>query len=281
MADCREAEPVDPRRLIEDMHVLVTGATGRLGKAFVPVAERAGYSARSLSRRPAPRDVSGDWAQADLASGEGVVPALSGIDTVVHLASDPLDAAAADVEGSRRLAEAARDAGVRHFVYVSIIGIDRIPFPYYRHKLAAEVAIRESGVPHSILRCAQFHYFVDLFLRRAARFPWVLPVPGGFKVQSIATEDVAEELRNVVARGPAGLLPDLAGPEVLSLAQAARVWARARGLRRAVVPVPLLGATAAAFRAGYNTSPHRPRGRETWLCWLQRRYAVASATSAV
>jgi uncharacterized protein YbjT (DUF2867 family) len=196
------------------------------------------------------------------------------MDTVVHAASDPRNAVAADVDGTRRLTTAAREAGVTHFVFVSIVGIDDIPLGYYRYKLAAERIIADSGVPYSILRSSQFHYFVDLLLRQAARIPFLLPVPAGFHVQSIGTADVAVELCKLVSAPPRGLLPDLAGPEAMTLTQAAQAWTQVRGLRKRVIPVPIPGRTAAAFRAGYNTAPDRPNGRQTWRSWLEREVSL-------
>jgi len=258
------------------LRVLVTGGTGHLGRAFVAQAGREGHLVRVLSRRPGSSDSSPDHVQGDLGTGVGLSEAVDGMDVIVHAASDPVNTETADVQGTERLVEVARGAGIGHLIFVSIVGIDRIPLPYYGHKLAAEGVILGSGLPCSILRAAQFHYFVDYLLDQAARVPFVLPVPWGFRVQSIATEDVARELTSLLARGPSGLLPDLVGPEALRIASAARTWLRARGMRRPVVSVPIPGKTAAGFRAGYNTNPERPSGTETWEAWLERRYGRAT-----
>ena len=82
---------------------------------------------RISSRREARAgaDATPEWATLDLATAtpESLRPALSGIDAVVHAASDHRNSAATDVEGTRRLVDAAREAGVAHFVYVSIVGV--------------------------------------------------------------------------------------------------------------------------------------------------------------
>src|SRR5436190_1428981 len=155
------------------MTVLITGGTGSLGTALVRAVAGAGHRARVMSRRPPPASAPGDleWKQADIASGAGVREAADGADAIVHAASDPRHAAAVDVGGTRHLVEAARAAGVGHIVYVSIVGGDRIPLAYYKHKLAAEEIVRSSGVPHTIARVTQFHSFLDALLSAAARLP--------------------------------------------------------------------------------------------------------------
>jgi uncharacterized protein YbjT (DUF2867 family) len=181
-----------------------------------------------------------------------------------------------DVQGSQRLADAARAAGVKHLIYVSIVGIDRIPFAYYRCKLEAEQIIAASGVPFSILRATQFHSFVAFLFSEASRFPFVMPIPSGFWVQSVDVHDVAARLRRAIDDGPKGLLPDFGGPEVLPIEEAAAQWLQHRpvGWTKPSVPIHLPGATAAAFQAGYNTCPDGERGTLTWREWLLRSMAA-------
>jgi uncharacterized protein YbjT (DUF2867 family) len=69
----------------------------------------------------------------------------------VHAASDPRRAAEVDVEGTRRLVAAAAARSVAHLLYISIVGVDRIPHPLYRRKLAAEEIIAAGRVPWTIL----------------------------------------------------------------------------------------------------------------------------------
>jgi len=139
-------------------------------------------------------------------------------------------------------------------------------------KWAAQVssrAVAESGVPYSILRATQFHYFVDLLLGAAARFPFGPPLPAGFQVQSVATEDVADRLVRAIAEGPQGLLRDFAGPEPMTLADAASAWKAARGIRKPTIQIPVPGRLGAAFRAGYNTAPDGEQGVIGWRQWLE------------
>src|SRR5262245_26485230 len=130
------------------MRVLVTGGTGRLGRVLVPLLSAAGHSVRILSRvqRTGP-DLRASPAIGDLTTDTGLVEAATDIDCIVHLASNSRNAHAVDVEGTQRLIEAARGADVKHLLYVSIVGVDRIPYAYYQAKLEAERLIADSGVP--------------------------------------------------------------------------------------------------------------------------------------
>jgi uncharacterized protein YbjT (DUF2867 family) len=180
--------------------ILVTGGTGTLGRAVV--ARLPG--ARVLSRRPGPGHAVGD-----LMTGAGLAAALSGVDTVIHCATS---LRRHDVLHARRLLDACR--GGPHIVYVSIVGIEDIPLPYYRTKLAVERMIAESGLPWTVLRATQFH---DLMLRLCTLQRWspALFVPAGARFQPVDVRDVAERL--VSLRRPAGREPDFGGPEVRSM----------------------------------------------------------------
>lgn len=253
------------------MKILATGGTGALGREFVPAAERAGHAVRIASRRSRPHGVPPDreWAQVEIASGSGVQAALAGVEVVLHAASDPRRPTAVDVNGTRRLAAAARAAGVSHFVYVSIVGVDVIPFGYYRRKLVAEQIVAGSGVPYSILRATQFHTLLDLLLAAAARVPLVIPLPTEFRFQSVAPSEVAHRLIRCIGEGPGERLPDFAGPEVLTLGEMGQEWKVARGEEKPVVRLPIPGKVAAAFRAGKNTAPDGERGAIRWREWLR------------
>lgn len=263
------------------MKILVTGGTGVLGRALVQAIEQAAHAVRIGSRRPRPEGTPPhrEWAQMDVATGEGVCAALAGVESVIHAASDPRRPAAVDVNGTQLLVEAARAAGVGHFVYVSIVGIDRIPLGYYRCKLAAEKIVVSSALPYSILRATQFHTLVNLLLTTAARVPVVIPIPTKFRIQSVAPADTAERLVRCLVEGPGERLPDFGGPEVLTLGEAAEQWRVARAVRKRVMHLPVPGKVAATFRTGENTVREGEHGTVCWREWLLKADSIPELSS--
>ena len=257
------------------MTVLVTGATGTLGRQLVPVICAAGHPVRALSRSPQPGGPT-DWVQADLTTGDGLADALRGVDAVVHAATDPRRPERVDVAGTRRLLHAAQEAGVGHVVYVSIVGVDRVPLGYYRAKVTAEQAVEAGGVPATVLRAAQFHAFVDALLSGAARVPFVLPVPRGVRLQPVAAREVAARLVRALADGPCGRADDFAGPEVQRFEALADAWKAARGVSKPTVGLALPGRALGALRDGATTAPDGDRGSVSWEAYLRETSASSS-----
>jgi uncharacterized protein YbjT (DUF2867 family) len=240
--------------------VLVTGGTGRLGQRLLQPLQDAGHQVRQMSRRgTGPGGIRGD-----LATGRDLTTALAGAEVVVHAASDPRgDPWQVDVAGTRRLVEAVDRDRLRHLVYVSIVGVDRIPFGYYRAKWAAEQVLLASRVPVTLLRATQFHDSVDVLLDGARRGP-VLPVPMGWRVQPVDIGEVAAHITEVCARPPAGGVVEFGGPEEHSAADLARAWAAVRAPGAHVVATPVPGKLSSAFRDGAAVPSGGARGRRTY-----------------
>jgi uncharacterized protein YbjT (DUF2867 family) len=253
-----------PLRMNENTTVLITGASGTLGKAVVPRLEKDGYRVRPMSRHP--RD---GWVAADLRTGEGLESAVRGADMIVHLASSPGRAQQTDVEGTRRLLAAASD--VSHVLYLSINGIDRVPYRYYRAKLDTEEVIKSSGRPYTILRAAQFHDFVDRILSATSTLGPVIVDPK-WQLQSVAIEDVADRIADLIAVPAAGGTTEFAGPQVLTFDAMARDWVRARGSRRPIWGLRFPGRMAAAIRSGAQTTTATPTGTHSWRDYLAAKY---------
>src|SRR5690606_40293414 len=115
------------------------------------------------------------------------------------------------------LIDAARRQGAPHLIYISIVGVDKIPYGYYQRKLAVERLIEASGLPYTILRTTQFHTLPDMALNVLTKVPGVAALPRGLRVQPIDVGEVAERLADLaLAGGPAGRVDDMGGPEVLT-----------------------------------------------------------------
>ncbi|GGV47077.1 SDR family oxidoreductase [Streptomyces griseoflavus] len=247
--------------------ILVTGGTGTLGRHVSERLRGAGHEVRVLSRKTRPYAV-------DLREGGKVLEeAVTGVDTVVHCATSPRGG---DEQAARNLIAAARRAGVGHLVDISIVGVDRVPYGYYRSKLAVERLIEDSGTGWTVLRATQFHDLVLTVLQGLARLP-VVPLPARVKDQPVDVTEVADRLTGLALGAPAGRVDDMGGPEVRTFDSLARAYLRATGRRRAVVKVPLRGAAYRAFRDGGHLAPDHAVGRTTFDEFLTRRFGAGAA----
>lgn len=239
--------------------ILVTGGTGTLGRAVVAALSVAGRPARVLSRRHGPDHVVGD-----LLTGHGLPAALAEVETVLHLATTLRGDR--DVRATQHLVTAA--AHVRHLVFISIAGIDRIPIGYYEGKLAAERLVGQ--VPHTILRATQFHDLIHKLLAGAAKLP-IMPVPA-VRAQPVDVRDVATRLVELAQGAPRGRVPDYGGPEVLTLDELATQYLRAANRHRRRLRVTLPGRAFRAYRDGANlVPPGDPTGTITFAEYLAER----------
>ncbi len=148
--------------------VLFTGGTGVLGREVVSRLVGKGDTVRILNRSPRCGTTTAEWAQADMLTGEGLSEALQGVDVVVHAATDR-NFGKTDIAMIRRLLDKAKAAGVGYFLYISIVGIDKVPFFPYQIKLDGEALVRDSGIPSASLRLSQFHETIDCLLHTFTR----------------------------------------------------------------------------------------------------------------
>lgn len=224
------------------MKVVVTGGRGALGRHVMSGLP----DARAVSRSTG----------TDLLKGTGL-DALKA-DVVVHCATS-----------FRREMDMARTvlaARPGHLVYVSIVGVDQVPLSYYKQKLAAERLIIDSGVPWTILRATQFHPLLRSIFEASSRLPLMM-IPD-FRFQPIDPAEVATELARLAQGEPAGMVPEMGGPEVHRATDLARMFLTATGKRRKVVPLRVPGRTFAAYRAGGNLTPQRAVGQRTFEQYL-------------
>jgi len=218
------------------MRIGVAGATGTVGAHVVRYAEAAGHDVLRLSRSNG----------VDLLTGTGLD--LDGVDAVIDV-SGPRGGTSSKkffASVTERLLSAEARAGVSHHVVLSIVGAAKAPFGYYAGKALQEKLVAEAGVPWTILRATQFFEFAEQNVKKIGR----LTIAPTMLSQPLAATAVADVLVGLAEGDAAGVAADLAGPEVMRIADAAKAIARAKGEHRRVVEVPLPGGFGRALRDG-------------------------------
>jgi uncharacterized protein YbjT (DUF2867 family) len=265
--------------------ILVTGGSGHLGRDIVARLASQGHRVRILARNPGPdTGPAVEWVKGDLATGAGVEQAVAGVDTVVHAAThspaaqrgalrpgdffgSPTDV---DIDGTRRLQEAAGAAGVTHLLHISIVGVQQSRLPYSRVKAAAEDLVSAGTVPWSIVPATGFYWLLGRMFDHMANRRW-WPLPSNLAMQPCDASDFAEYVVDCLGDGPRGRREDFGGPQILTMVELARAYQAARGVRRRILGLPLPGFALRA--AGPQTCPQGRHGPTSWDEWLDAEVA--------
>jgi len=208
----------------------------------------------------------------DLLTGDGLDDALSGADAVIDVSNIITMSRKKSVaffdKATTNLLAAENRTGVRHHVALSIVGIDRVNYGYYEGKRRQEELVLASDVPSSVLRATQFHEFAGQVLAELPRGP--IAVVPKMKSQPVAAREVAAGLVALALGSPVGLADELAGPEVMWLADMVRDQLRARDEQRRVMQVQLPVAGGHGLASGaLLPSTNGPRGIQTFSDWLR------------
>ncbi|MEO5951590.1 MAG: SDR family oxidoreductase [Chloroflexia bacterium] len=257
--------------------ILVTGGTGTLGRLVIPRLRDAGCKVRVLSRQSREDEDGIEYVIGDLSTGEGVDAAVEGAEIIVHCAGS----SKGDDVKARHLVDAALRVGtrVRHLVYISVVGADRIPvvsgvdramFGYFAAKFGAERIVAESGLPWTTLRATQFHDLSLLTVQQMAKMP-VIPIPAGFHFQPIDAGEVAARLVELALGEPKGLVAEMGGPKAYPMVDLVRGYLRVKVKRKPFIALPMPGGAARAIRDGANLSPDHAVGHRTWEEFLAER----------
>ena len=235
--------------------ILVTGGTGFIGRALIRHLVEAGYQVRTLIRPSQssprlPRGVPVEVAVAALNDERSLRAALVGVDTIYHLASVErsgveADLLEVDVRGTQSVLNAARDAGIDRFFYLSHIGAERASaYPIFKAKAIAEEYIRRSGLDATILRSAIVYGRNDGFTTGMAQLLYGLPFvfllsgDGSNLMQPLWVEDLvtcmAWALEDSATRNQTY---DLGGPEFLSMREVVITIMAQLGVRRSLIPI--------------------------------------------
>lgn len=212
------------------MRVVVVGGSGLVGASLVGVLQARGEDVVSVSRKTG----------VDVLSGEGLLAALRGANAVVDVtntfATEGDKPIAFFATVAENLAAAEREAGVRFHIALSIVGVEHLGGSYFRGKLRQENVISSSGIPHTIVRTTQFFELIERIVRSASQEGIVrLPLAN---VQPVGSEDVAEEIAQVLLNQPANGVVELAGPERLRLDEVARQIMSMREDMRTIIADP-------------------------------------------
>jgi uncharacterized protein YbjT (DUF2867 family) len=232
--------------------IAIAGGTGTVGAEAARALEHRGHAVRVLSRHAPEHAV-------DLRDGSGLAEALDGVDVVVNAANGNRKVL---VDGTARLLRAAKEAEVRQYVGISIIGVDRVGIGYYKAKVAEEELIQRSGVPWTIVRATQFHPFVAGIFAAGAKVGIVPCLK--FPIQPVDPGEVGRVLAETAEAEPALAITQFAGPEILSACDLARSWRRRTGSRAVPVRLPV----TRALRSGGLTNPEARHGIVTFDEWL-------------
>lgn len=240
-----------------------------LGRRLVPELVRRGHQVRTISRRGGN---GGDGVEAlagNVLTGDGVEAAVEGVDTVVHAATNATRRArATEVEGVRNVVEAIGDSG-SHLIYVSIVGVDRHRFPYYKAKWAAEQLVESSRLGWTIQRATQFHDLLDRFLSLP-----VFSTTPDLAFQVVDAGEVAARLADLVESGERGRADDFGGPDIVPVNELAATRRRVTGRRARLVRVPRVGFMR-DFDEGRHHCPQNRSGTITWEDWLRSTQSTA------
>jgi uncharacterized protein YbjT (DUF2867 family) len=233
--------------------ILMTGATGTLGKPLLSRLLGSGEQVRCLVREPrrlGPNRVQVQIALGNLADRSGFDRALRGVDTVIHLAATTRDQQRGTIEemnglATLRLLNAAKRAGVKRFVYVSSFNAsESSPSRFIRMQALSSAAIRKSELESVIFEAGVIYAPDDPWIKlmsELAKLP-VMPVIGNGEAtfQPIWAEDAADAMMATLLKGIAtpGAPIALAGPDALTQDQILRIVMRHFGAQKPLLHLP-------------------------------------------
>lgn len=253
--------------------ILLTGGTGQLGKKLIEFLSGEDFLIEVLTRdtnKSLKEKVT--YLNADLCQPKSLQVLISEYQAIVHWASNPKNTEEMDIKGTTNLIERLSNHKVENFIHISIIGIDRTDFPYYKSKLRTEEIIKNSGLPYTILRVTQFHDFVyHRILNAGNTQAETLAVPQGLKFQSIDLTDVCREVLNLLKNKPINTVLEIRGPQILSIDEILDAHIQIIALEKKVSMVPVQNEFQKLFTTGINISSHAIKGHIQWVDFLRKK----------
>ena len=234
--------------------VLLTGATGYIGGRLLPVLERTGRQVRCLARRPeylAPRvGPATEVVEGDVLDPASLSTALQGVDVayyLVHAMGSSGAFEADELAGARHFAEAARQAGVQRIIYLGGLADERAELSVHlRSRIETGRILRASGVPTLEFRASIVvgagSVSFEMVRALVSKLP-VMTTPRWVSVeaQPIAISDLLDYLVQALdVPLTESRVYEIGGADIVTYAGLMREYARQRGLRRVLIPVPFL-----------------------------------------
>ncbi len=251
--------------------VLVTGATGFVGRHLVPELVERGYAVRAMTRRPESYDGPGDPVAGDVSDQGSLVAPLEGVEIAVYLVHslDDEDFEERDAEAAKVFGRAAAASGVRQIVYLGGLGQDGPDLsPHLRSRRQVERLLGAAGVPVTTLRAAIVvgagGISWEMTRQLVKNLPaMVVPRWAATRTQPIALDDVVRYLAGVVGREEAfGRAFEIGGPDQLSYVDMLRQAAEVIGGHPVpIVTVPVLTPRLSSYWISLVTSVDATTGR--------------------
>ena len=253
--------------------VLVTGGSGTLGREVVNELLSQHYETCILTSKEN-TVMSGNCRifVGNLEKNTGLKDALNNTDVVIHCASNPKKSLKVDIEGTRNLINAIDRNKTRHIIYISIVGVDKSNYPYYKIKVDVENIIKECGIPFTILRTTQFHNLVLNIISGLETIDGIINVPQGMKFQSIDVGEVAGYLVELIKGDGCGLLPDRGGPEILGIEEIVKSYLEISGLKNTFKLCEIKNERNDMFSSGINLCPSNKYGKISWRQFLLAQF---------
>jgi uncharacterized protein YbjT (DUF2867 family) len=229
--------------------ILVTGATGFIGRRLVPALIDQGHEVRGMTRNPQSYDGPGEPVAGDVNDRDSLIEPLEGVDVAYYLVHslDDADFERKDAEAARAFASAAVDQGVRQIVYMGGLGDDGKLSAHLRSRREVETLLAESGIPVTVLRAAIVvgagGISWEITRQLVKNLPaMVVPKWAATRTQPIAIDDVIRYLVGVCDRQEAlGQTYQVGGPDQLTYIDMLRVAAKLdTGRSVPIVQVPVL-----------------------------------------
>jgi uncharacterized protein YbjT (DUF2867 family) len=250
------------------MKIVIIGGTGLIGSKTTERLRAKGHEVIAASPNTGVNTM----------TGEGLAEALVGTEVVVDLANSPSFEDKAVMEffetSGRNLLAAAKTAGVKHHIALSVVGTERLQESgYFRAKLAQEKLIKAAGIPFTIVHSTQFMEFLG-GIAQSSMVGNMVHLSPAF-VQPIASDDVADAMADVALGKPVNGLVEIAGPERFRLNELVARYLNAAADTREVVADPEAKYFGAHLEDGSLVTDNNPRlgriGFEQWFATAPRK----------